>query len=58
MPLRSLRSIVAGRPPVEATSITTVAGAASDGNAFFGYNYQQRKYADFSAWGSLDPWRA
>ena len=23
-----------------------------DGNAFFGYNYQQRKYADFSAWES------
>ena len=28
MPLRSLRSIVAGRPPVEATSITTVVEAA------------------------------
>jgi hypothetical protein len=24
----------------------------SDANAFFGYNYQQRKYADFSAWES------
>ena len=24
----------------------------SDVNAFFGYNYQQRKYADFSAWES------
>src|SRR5215218_3475890 len=22
----------------------------SDANGFFGYNYQQRKYADFSAW--------
>ena len=28
MPLRSLRSIVAGRPPVEAASITTVVEAA------------------------------
>src|SRR4051812_1513597 len=28
MPLRSLRSIVAGRPPVEAASITTVVDAA------------------------------
>jgi hypothetical protein len=24
----------------------------SDANVFFGYNYQQRKYADFSAWES------
>ncbi|MEO8258123.1 MAG: hypothetical protein ABI868_12325 [Acidobacteriota bacterium] len=24
----------------------------ADANAFFGYNYQQRKYADFSAWES------
>ena len=24
----------------------------TDANAFFGYNYQQRKYADFAAWES------
>ena len=24
----------------------------TDANFFFGYNYQQRKYADFSAWES------
>ena len=34
---------------------TSAAGTwswTSDANAFFGYNYQQRKYADFSAWES------
>src|SRR5262245_58262900 len=25
---------------------------SGDGNAFFGYNYQQRQFADFSAWES------
>src|SRR5262245_27984180 len=25
---------------------------AADANLFYGYNYQQRKYADFSAWES------
>ncbi len=31
---------------------TTKWSWTSDANAFFGYNYQQRKYADFSAWES------
>jgi hypothetical protein len=36
----------ADTPAARAWSWTT------DANAFFGYNYQQRKYADFSAWES------
>ena len=42
---RSLRAI-GSRPDDQGWTLT------SDANVFFGYNYQHRKFTDFSAWES------
>ena len=46
--------VLAQEPPHEAVHDQTINGwtLASDAQVFFGYNYQHRKFTDFSAWES------